>query len=243
MLGGPDLGSHGDVKAAPIASMAKLMTVYVLLHRRPTLHAGAYLIITAADVRDTEVRKSQDQSLVPVRAGERLTETETLEAILLPSANNIAVYAGVSQLGSSAAFVKQMNVTAGRLGMTSTHYTDASGFLASTVSTAPDQLRLMKAVTKVPELMRLAGKRSATIPVAGLITNTAPVGPGGFLAAKTGSDDDAGGCLAFAEHIRLNSRVQLLVGVVMGQTGGPLIAVGIRSARRLADSVGPNAEQ
>ena len=74
-------------------------------------------------------------------------------ALLLPSANNVAVMLARYVSGSTGAFVDEMNATAASLGMTGTRYTDPSGYEPTTVSTAVDQLRL-------DPRQRLAGRQS-----------------------------------------------------------------------------------
>ena len=80
-------------------------------------------------------------SLVDVDAGEAISERHALEALLLPSADNMAWILARWDAGSHAAFVARMNAAARRLGMTGTRYTDASGLDSSTVSTTADQVR------------------------------------------------------------------------------------------------------
>src|SRR6266487_1044764 len=91
--------------------------------------------VTIAQVRDGD-------SLVPVAAGERISERQALVALLLSSADNMAWILARWDAGSEGAFVARMNSTASRLGMTSTRYTDPSGLARTTVSTAADQVRL-----------------------------------------------------------------------------------------------------
>src|SRR5215204_6900020 len=78
--------------AAAIASVAKVMTAYLLLHDHPLRPGqdGPTITLTDADVADTERRRRQQESVVPIAAGEQLTERQALQALLLPSANNIA---------------------------------------------------------------------------------------------------------------------------------------------------------
>ncbi|MFN2537525.1 MAG: D-alanyl-D-alanine carboxypeptidase, partial [Mycobacteriales bacterium] len=117
------------------------------------------------------------------------------------------------------------------LGMADTIYTDASGFAASTVSTARDQLLLLRAALRRPELAQVMGSTSAVLPVEGRVHNTnSLLGQDGFLAGKTGSTSAAGGCLAF----RVVRGGRVMDGVVLGQHGGPLIAAGLGAARDLA---------
>lgn len=227
---------------APIASLAKVMTAYVVLQKRP-LHAGAdgfTLMVSQADVADTATRRSLDQSLVPVAAGERLSERQALMALLLPSANNVAAMLARAVSGSEEAFVAAMNATARRLGMHDTTYTDPSGFDERTVSTATDQLILAMRVAHDPTLAPMMATRSYPLPVAGVVHNTNKLlGVDGFVGMKTGSDDAAGGCLMFRVVRRVAGRDRELIGVVLGQSGHNLIGAALVAAHDLADALLP----
>src|SRR6201995_5616905 len=91
-------------------------------------------------------------SLVAVAAGETVTERQALEALLLPSADNMGWILARWEAGSQAGFTARMNATARCLAMASTSYTDPSGLDSSTTSTAADQVRLGVAVMRVPAL-------------------------------------------------------------------------------------------
>ena len=234
------VGTSGSHRSAPIASLAKVMTAYLVLraHPLPAGSDGFALTISDDEVADTKRRRQLDQSLVAVQVGERLTERQALQALLLPSANNMAAILAVRTFGSQAAFVARMNAQATRLGMRDTIYTDPSGYDARTVSTAGDQLILARAAMRVPAFAQTVGQRFAIIPVAGRITNTDTLlGRDGFIGVKTGSHDAAGGCFMFASAYRLHGRTVVVTGVVLGQRGGPLIGAALDAARRLVDSV------
>ena len=132
--------------AAPIASLAKMMTAYLVLRDHPlgSSQGGPTITLTDADVADTDRRAGQQESVVPVAAGEQLTERQALEALLLPSANNIAAVLARWDAGSEGRFVARMNATARSLGMADTRYTDPSGYDDGTVSTAADQIRIVE---------------------------------------------------------------------------------------------------
>jgi D-alanyl-D-alanine carboxypeptidase (penicillin-binding protein 5/6) len=218
---------------APIASLAKVMTAYVVLHRYP--HAtGLRLHVTAADVADTAQRARRDESVVPVRAGETLSGRQALAALLLPSANNVAIMLARATSGSVAAFVAEMNRTARSLAMWHTTYTDPSGFDASTTSTAADQVLLAEAAMKLHLFRSIVAWRSYRLPVAGTVHNTdSLLGTDGFAGIKTGSMDASGGCFMFLSH-RPDGDVY---GVVLGQHGHNLITAGLYAGKQLADRV------
>jgi D-alanyl-D-alanine carboxypeptidase (penicillin-binding protein 5/6) len=236
------LAASPGQEPVPIASVAKLMTAYVVLRDHPLAagEQGPTYRLTTADVRDTELRRSRQESVVAVAAGERLTERQALQAVLLPSANNIAVSLARWSSGSVRLFVQEMNRTANQLGLTDTRYTDPSGFEASTVSTAADQVRLVDAAMRNPVLAQIVGTPSVRLPVAGLVRNTDTLlGVDGFVGVKTGSHDEAGGCFAFRTIREVDGRRTVVTGVVLGQRGTDLIGAALTSAQRLVDQLGP----
>jgi D-alanyl-D-alanine carboxypeptidase (penicillin-binding protein 5/6) len=228
----------------PIASVAKVMTAYLVLEHHPlhTGDSGPRFVVGQGDVVETETRRRGGESVVAVRAGEQLTEREALMAILLPSANNVAVLVARQVSGSVAAFVAEMNRTARALGMSHTTYTDPSGYDDGTVSTALDQLRLAQVVAKDQTLAAMMATRSYWLPVAGQVKNTnALLGHDGFVGMKTGSDQAAGGCLMFRAVWPTDSGSRSVIGVVLGQRGGNLITAGLSAAKQLVDRLAPTA--
>ena len=86
------LGTHGSGQPVPIASLAKIMTAYLVLsgHPLPAGGSGPAITVTAADASAYASDQRQGQSVVRVTPGEKLTERQALEAMLIPSGNNIA---------------------------------------------------------------------------------------------------------------------------------------------------------
>jgi D-alanyl-D-alanine carboxypeptidase (penicillin-binding protein 5/6) len=237
-VGGGPIHASGRTRPVPIASLAKVMTAFVVLRSRPVSveDPGFTMTITPEVVADTAHRRSDGQSVVAVAAGEKLTERQALQALLLPSANNVAMALARAVSGSADAFVDEMNTEARRLGMTSTRYTDPSGYDPGTVSTARDQILLARAAMRIEAFAEIVAEPSAVIPQAGVVYNTdALLGHDGIVGIKTGSDHAAGGCFMFAA--RTPHGQGLVYGIVLGQHDGPLIAAGLNAGRRLADSV------
>ena len=152
LSGQPRIHVGPNQHAAPIASLAKMMTAYLVLRDHPlgSSQGGPTITLTDADVADTDRRAGQQESVVPVAAGEQLTERQALEALLLPSANNIAAVLARWDAGSEGRFVARMNATARSLGMADTRYTDPSGYDDGTVSTAADQIRIVERAMRLP---------------------------------------------------------------------------------------------
>ena len=190
----------------PIASVAKAMTALVVVAAHPlgAGESGPVLTMTAADVALYKSAVAANGSNVPVFAGERLSERQLLEGLLVPSGNNLAeTLANWVSGGSVDAFVVALNARAAGLGMTHTHFVDASGFDDRTVSTAADLVRLGRAVLDQPALAQIVGMAAITLPDGTTLPNTdALVGhQPGWLGIKTGHDDQAGYCLLFAARL------------------------------------------
>src|ERR1043166_6876567 len=226
--------------AAAIASVAKVMTAYLVLRDHPLRpgQEGPTITLTDADVADTDRRRGQEESVVPIAAGEQLTEREALEALLVPSANNIAAVLARWDASSADRFVARMNATARSLGMTHTRYTDPSGYDDATVSTAADQVRIVDRAMRLPVFAGIVATPSATLPVAGTVHNTNTLlGQDGFVGVKTGSDDAAGGCFAFRAIRWIDGRRTTITGVVLGQPGHDRIEAGLAAADAMVDRI------
>jgi D-alanyl-D-alanine carboxypeptidase (penicillin-binding protein 5/6) len=216
------LPGPGASQPVPIASVAKVMTAYVILRDHPlgAGEPGPPIVVQPGEAAAYPAQESDGDSLVPVTAGERLTERQALEALLLPSADNMAWILARWDAGSQAAFTAQMNTTARRLGMTGTHYTDPSGLSASTTSTAADQVRLGMAAMSEPALAQIVALHSAVIPVAGVVRNyNTLLGQDGITGLKTGSDTAAGGCILLAAWQQVRGHHALIVAATFGQPG------------------------
>ncbi|HEY1520896.1 MAG TPA: hypothetical protein VGF91_31015 [Solirubrobacteraceae bacterium] len=244
VLGNDSPASSPHEQPVPIASLAKVMTAYLTLTRYPLSGAqdGFTISITTAQAQAEARDAAQNQSRVAVQAGEQLTERQLLEALLIPSGNNIAWMLADRVAGSETRFIAEMNDEAHALGMDRTVYTDPSGFDPNTVSTAADQLRVFQQTMRFPAFRQIVSMASVTLPVAGTLTNYNPLVAEGY-AGKTGSDSAAGGCLAFFTHVTVAGHGLTAVGVVLGQGHGSdtsvILASAAEAATQLVESVAP----
>ncbi len=214
------LGVHDATRPVPIASVAKVMTAYLILADHPLAagQSGPSLTVRRADVALYRHEAAIGESVLPVRAGERLTEREALEGLLLPSGNNVALMLARWDSGGEAAFVARMNATARTLGLTDTHYTDPSGYASSTVSTAADQLVLAAVADRLPVFRQIVAMPAVVLPYGGTQYNVdSLLGHDGIVGIKTGSTGLAGGCFVFAARIRVGGRTVTALGAVLGQ--------------------------
>jgi D-alanyl-D-alanine carboxypeptidase (penicillin-binding protein 5/6) len=216
------IGKYGSENPLPIASLAKIMTALLVLEKHPLPPGadGPTLTVTPEDVAVYKQDEATGQSLVPVMAGETLSERQALEALLIPSANNIATMLARWVSGNEKDFVAAMNARARQLGMDHTTYTDPSGYSPSTVSTAVDQLKVAEAAMQIPAFREIVRMPQVTLPAAGIQYNVDYVlGQEGIVGVKTGSTDQSGGCFVFAAYAPVGSRQALILGAVLGQDG------------------------
>ena len=93
VVGLGSLGSSGGDTPVPIASVAKMMTAYLVLREHPLApgREGFSMTVTPAAVAEQAARAGRRRvDRDPLRAGQRITERQALQALLLPSANNVA---------------------------------------------------------------------------------------------------------------------------------------------------------
>ncbi|MBB4885509.1 D-alanyl-D-alanine carboxypeptidase family protein [Streptomyces netropsis] len=219
VVGAGSLGTSGEQKPVPTASVAKVMTAYVILKEHPLKKGESGEQITLDAQAEADSAK-KDESRVPLKTGQRFTQEQMLQMLMIPSGNNVARQLARWDAGSEDAFAEKMNKVARELGMKDTVYTDPSGFLESTKSTAADQLKLAEAVMQNDVFRQVVRMPSATIP--GLekpiynnnaLLTTQP----GTAGIKTGSTTPAGGALMWAAYRTVDGKDQLILGVTMDQ--------------------------
>ncbi len=231
-------GSHGKQKPVPIASVAKVMTAYVILRDHPVKKGSKGEMIPVDQKAEDEAGLSaQNESTVKVEAGDKITQREALDAIMIASANNVARLLARWDAGSEKAFVKKMNAAAEDLGMTNSHYTDPSGLTASTVSTAADQVKLGKKVMESPlfrEVVRQPSYQDANGKNQSNWNRLVPMD--GVVGIKTGTTTKAGGNLLFAAEKEIGGTKQLIIGAVLGQYQPSILDTVLAASKKLIDA-------
>ncbi|MFV5991362.1 serine hydrolase [Streptomyces sp. NPDC056231] len=215
------LGTEGAQKPVPIASVAKVMTAYVVLQGHPLTGKEEGEKITV-DQQAEDESKRPEESTAPLKEGQRLTEKQLLQLLMIPSGNNAARLFARWDSTSEAAFVAKMNDAAKALGMNSTTYTDPSGLKKTTVSTAADQLKLAKAVMQNDVFRQIVDTPQIDIEgIDGTIynNNTLLLQPG-VSGIKTGSSTPAGGNLLWSANTIVDGKKLWIYGAVMGQQAG-----------------------
>ncbi|MFJ8774050.1 D-alanyl-D-alanine carboxypeptidase family protein [Streptomyces microflavus] len=215
------LGSEGAQKPAPIASVAKVMTAYVILQEHPLKGDEEGETITA-DQKAEDESKNADESTAPLTKGQQLTQRQMLQLLMIPSGNNAARLLARWDAGSEDKFIDKMNDAAKDLGMTGSTYTDPSGLKKTTVSTATDQLKLAQAVMRNDVFRKIVDMPEIEIKgIDGKIynNNTLLLEPG-VSGIKTGSSTPAGGNLLWSANTVVDGKTLWIYGAVMGQQAG-----------------------
>ncbi|MET9371532.1 D-alanyl-D-alanine carboxypeptidase [Streptomyces griseoflavus] len=213
-------GSSGEQKPVPIASVAKVMTAYLILRDHP-LKSGAEGPMLKIDELAEQQSDAGQESTVNVTAGDEISQREAVESVLIASANNVARLLARWDAGSEKAFVDKMNEAAKDLGMTNTTYTDPSGLNDTTVSTAVDQVKLAKEAMKQPAFREVAAMMSYDDYKGVNHSNwNQLVGHNNVVGIKTGTTTSALGNLVFAAKKEVDGETRTVVGAVVRQPAG-----------------------
>ncbi|MFJ5196701.1 serine hydrolase [Streptomyces sp. NPDC088394] len=220
------LGTYGNQKPAPIASVAKIMTAYVILQDHPITgkQNGGQIEV---DKKAGEEANRPDESTAPIQEGQKYTQRQMLQLLMIPSGNNVARLLARWDAKTEEAFVERMNAAAKDLGMTDSTYTDPSGLEPTTRSTPADQLKLAKAVMQNDVFREIVNMPQADIPGIGktIYNNNVILLEPGVSGIKTGSSTPAGGNLVWAADTVIDGKSRRIVGAVMGaQLDGTLDA-------------------
>ena len=148
------LSAHAGARHLLIASTTKLMTAWVVLHELPLDK-----IVRAASYQATP-----GESLLGLRAGQRISVRDLLYGMVLVSGNDAAYDLALAAAGSEARFVRQMNMGAAALGLTDTHYANPIGLdQRGNYSSARDLASLAQQLLEIPAFARIAASRSAIL--------------------------------------------------------------------------------
>jgi D-alanyl-D-alanine carboxypeptidase (penicillin-binding protein 5/6) len=216
------IGTFGEQKPVPTASVAKIMTAYVILREHPLKRDEPGPRISV-DARTVKEGTAEDESRIEgLRVGQTFSLLDMLKMLMIPSGNNVARLLGRWDTGTrdETAFVRKMNEAARSLGMKNTTYTDPSGLDKGTVSTAVDQLKLAEAAMRLDAFRAVVAMAGADIPGVGRIFNNNDrliLAGLSVLGIKTGSNTSAGGTLSWAAYRTVDGEDRLILGTMMDQ--------------------------
>lgn len=178
----------GEIR--PLASITKLMTAVVALD-------------TGFDLDRPVLLNKRWGGILPVKP---YTRRELFTAMLIRSDNSAAETLAGDYPGGRLEFIREMNERARRMGMTVTHFDDASGLLATNVSSAQDIRILLSEALKYDLIRQLTTTKQTEIVIPGkkksikvAVNNTNSPLLGEFgsstVLGKTGLTSKAGWCV------------------------------------------------
>ncbi|MEV3989070.1 D-alanyl-D-alanine carboxypeptidase [Streptomyces sp. NPDC049837] len=226
VVGSGRIGTFGAEKPVPTASVAKIMTAYVILREHPLKKNEKGPLITV-DPQAVEEGTSEHESRIEgLKVGQTFSQQDMLKMLMIPSGNNVGRLLARWDTASTdeKAFVRKMNDAAKALGMKNTTYTDPSGLDKGTVSTAVDQLKLAEEVMKYDAFRAIVAMPNADIPGIGRINNNNDrllVAGLSIRGIKTGSNTPAGGTLSWAAYKTVDGKDRLILGTMMDQHAPP----------------------
>lgn len=126
------------------ASLTKIMTAYVVFE---AIREGKLTL--QSRIGCSELAHTQPPSKIGLPVGAQMTVETALHALIVKSANDVAIMLAEAVAETQDAFVVRMNATAAKLGMTRTKFSNANGLPASDqVTTARDLAKLAAAVLR-----------------------------------------------------------------------------------------------
>lgn len=229
------LAENNTDKPVPIASVAKVITALVVLDAKPLKldQTGPAITLTAADEALYHSYIAKGGSVSGVTAGSTITEYEALQAVMLPSSNNISETVTNWAFGSQQKYVEAANKYLKKQGFTKTTVADSSGFSPQTVSTASEIVRIGVIAMNNPVLAQISAQKEAASGVSGPITNVnRMLGVNGTVGIKTGNTDEAGGCFLLAAQKTLSNGTTKMV--IVAVLGAPNLARAMAESQPLA---------
>lgn len=197
-------------KEVNIASLTKLVTAYLLITESPDL---TETVTINQEILDTLT--AEGASLSGFLSGDELSINDLAYGIILPSGGDAALVAANYVSGSEEKFVAKMNTLAEEIGMTNTHFQNATGLDAKNhYSTLLDLNKFMHVALENPQFVEL-------VTTTNYETSKTPYTPEGYalestmlkdsedlslshgeiLGGKTGYTKKAGQCLVSLANV------------------------------------------
>ncbi|REE83828.1 D-alanyl-D-alanine carboxypeptidase (penicillin-binding protein 5/6) [Paenibacillus taihuensis] len=155
---GQVLYSVNAEKAYPPASMTKLMTEYLVLEE---VTAGRLKMTDMVTATKEAASIPPDGSAIYLAEGDKHSVKDLYMAMAVQSANDATIALADHISGTEQSFVEKMNATAKELGLTSAHFTSATGLAETTVISAGDMAKFASVlIKKHPEFLEFASTPS-----------------------------------------------------------------------------------
>ncbi|MFJ3382865.1 MULTISPECIES: D-alanyl-D-alanine carboxypeptidase family protein [unclassified Curtobacterium] len=234
------LRTSGDTKPRSIASISKVVTALVVLDAKPLSQGQAGPTIAFTPEMEGLYAKylAVDGEVAPMPSGLRLSEYQTLQVMLMKSANNYAGSLAIWAFGSLDAYRTAAASWLQEHGLDDTTIHEPTGLDAANESTATDLVDLGQLALANPVVKEVVGTKAVTVPGVGDIENSNKLlGIDGVEGIKTGTLDEAGACLLFAATYERGGKTVTVIGAMLGGVDHDALDVDVQ---RLLHSVADN---
>ncbi len=198
-------------KKSSIASLTKIMTTITAIENIKDFNS----YVTYTDQMSSLVR--WDASVAGLKVGNQVTYNDLLYASILPSGADATTALAISTSGSIDNFVRKMNDTASKIGMTNTHFVNVTGLDAEEhYSTAEDILKLLKYSLKNEKFKAIYTTKTYTLSTRLFVRSTLFSYNGNtdrIIGSKTGFTLDAGRCISVYFTSNNHEMILITLGV------------------------------
>lgn len=177
-------------QAYPMASISKVVTVLMLLEKRPLQpgEQGDSILFTETESQDYLAYQDRGQSATLVPAGTELTEYQMLEGILVGSASNFADMLVARVWGGNGEFAAAAEEFLARQSLVGITMVEPTGIDRRNTATPTALVALGRLALSHPVVAEIVAKRSIDLPGVGAIENTNDLlGDPGVVGIKTGT--------------------------------------------------------
>ena len=199
------------------ASITKLMTGLILAERRKPTD-----ILTYTENAKKQEPYSINTNLFILQPGDEMTVEDAMEALMMLSANDVAVMIAENISKTQEEFVQIMNEKAQEFGMTNTHFQNPVGLHhEENYSTAYDISILLKKAMQNEFMRKVMAQPKAEIntkwqKIGEIENKNILVGTGGNLGGKTGFTEEAGRTLTCYYSRKINDEDKDLIVTLLG---------------------------
>ena len=228
--------SNISAKAAVVIDKDSGVVIYAKNENLRFSPASTTKIMTALTALDyfkltdiLEVKRATGEgSILGLVKGQKMTFSDLLYAMLLPSANDVAFVIAQNYPGEEEGFIEKMNQKAKLLNLNNTHFQDPAGLMDQDNFTTPLELaRLASASLENKIFSQVVSTQYKFISdiyglnIYELLNRNKLLGVNGITGIKTGFTDEAGGVLVTSKK----------------QNGHTLIIVVMKSDERFPDTL------
>ena len=204
------IATNGVATPVPIASIAKTITILVILNKLAPTYGQAKEINITFGQQDVEIRAStiaENGASQPVSDGLSMSLHDALAIMMLASANNYATSLAIKTFGSMEEYILAANDWLKVNGLSQTSVADASGLNPNTVGTASDLVNLGLIAMDNQEVVDIVTTPEISVDGVGTIQNGNPMfGIDGVDGIKLGSTFEANNCLLYSKLVNIDGK-------------------------------------